>query len=194
MKSYDSYVLFAALVFLLPALPFVLIAWFNASRAASQRRHAETLSAYRAASQRRADARPRKPSLAKATKTRTAAKQPPVTQTVQRPEILSDSAQPFAGETVAFTGNCPKLERRAMMLHTQRLGGRAFPKINIRCTLLVVGEDAGQYQLERAAKWHIKTITWQEWFTRTFGKDALPAPQKVQGMTLDDFATMLPAD
>ena len=35
MKSYDSYVLFAALVFLLPALPFALIAWFNASRAAS---------------------------------------------------------------------------------------------------------------------------------------------------------------
>lgn len=194
MKSYDSYVLFAALVFLLPALPFALIAWFNASRAASQRRRAETLSAYRAANRRRADTQPRKPFPAKAKKTRTAAKQPPATQTAQRPEILSDPAKPFAGETVAFTGSCPKLERRAMMLHTQRLGGRAFPKINTRCTLLVVGEDAGQYQLERAAKWHIKTITWQEWFTRTFGKDALPAPQKVQGMTLDDFAAMLPAD
>ena len=179
MKSYDSYVLFAALVFLLPALPFALIAWFNASRAANRRR---------------ADAQPRKPFPAKAKKTRTAAKQPPATQTAQRPEILSDPAQPFAGETVAFTGSCPKLERRAMMLHTQRLGVRAFPKINTRCTLLVVGEDAGQYQLERAAKWHIKTITWQEWFTRTFGKDALPAPQKVQGMTLDDFAAMLPVD
>lgn len=71
MKSYDSYVLFAALVFLLPALPFALIAWFNASRAASQRRRAETLSAYRAANRRRADTQPRKPFPAKAKKTRT---------------------------------------------------------------------------------------------------------------------------
>lgn len=34
----------------------------------------------------------------------------------------------FAGETVAFTGSCPKLQRRYMVMHTERLGGKGYEK------------------------------------------------------------------
>ena len=85
-----------------------------------------------------------------------------------------DAAQPFAGEVVAFTGTCPKMEHRSMIAHTERLGGKGYETINTRCTLLVIGEKAGRNQQERAAKWHIPTVTWQEWYCRAFGADALP--------------------
>ena len=102
-----------------------------------------------------------------------------------------DAAQPFAGEAVAFTGTCPKMERRGMIAHTERLGGKAYETINTRCTLLVIGEKAGRNQQERAAKWHIPTITWQEWYCRAFGADALPQPKPAdlsQYLTPSQFA------
>lgn len=94
----------------------------------------------------------------------------------------------FAGEDVAFTGTCPKMGRDAMILHTNRLGGKGWSRINTRCTLLVIGEKPGSQQLERAAKWHIRTITWQEWFKLAFGADALPDP--APELSLDEFAAL----
>lgn len=111
----------------------------------------------------------------------------------ERTETVPAAARPFSGEIVAFTGTCLKLDRRAMIAHTARLGGKAYETINTRCTLLVVGEKPGKNQLDRAAKWHTKTIAWQEWYTIAFGKNALPAPQDVQGITLDEFAAMIDA-
>ena len=74
--------------------------------------------------------------------------------------------KPFAGETVAFTGTLPTMERAEAIKATQERGGRAYDRINTTCTLLVVGERAGMIQLDKADNWGIKKITWQEWFAR----------------------------
>ena len=106
----------------------------------------------------------------------------------QAPEQKSAPRSVFAGEDVAFTGTCPKMGRDAMILHTNRLGGKGWSRVNTRCTLLVIGEKPGSQQLERAAKWHIRTITWQEWFKLAFGANALPDP--APELSLDEFAAL----
>lgn len=80
------------------------------------------------------------------------------------------------------------MNRDAMILHTNRLGGKGWSRVNTRCTLLVIGEKPGSQQLERAAKWHIRTITWQEWFKLAFGANALPDP--APELSLDEFAAL----
>ena len=112
----------------------------------------------------------------------------PAPEQRQAPEQKSAPRGVFAGEDVAFTGTCPKMNRDAMILHTNRLGGKGWSRINTRCTLLVIGEKPGSQQLERAAKWHIRTITWQEWFKLAFGADALPDP--APELSLDEFAAL----
>lgn len=98
----------------------------------------------------------------------------------------------FAGETVAFTGTCPKMERRYMVSHVNRLGGKGYETINTRCTLLVIAENPGKNQLDKAARWHIPTITWEEWWERAFSYPAYVKPQPAEDntMTLDQFASM----
>lgn len=90
---------------------------------------------------------------------------------------LPSGAQPFAGEMVAFTGKCPKMARRHMIEHVNRLGGRGYDEINTRCTLLVVGENPGKGQMDKAARWNKPTITWEEWWERAFGFPAVTKPE-----------------
>lgn len=99
----------------------------------------------------------------------------------------------FAGETVAFTGSCPKLQRRYMVMHTERLGGKGYETINTRCTLLVVGEKPGKNQLEKASRWNVPTITWEEWWKRAFDSPATVKPQITAPalVTLEQFATLI---
>lgn len=99
----------------------------------------------------------------------------------------------FAGETVAFTGSCPKLQRRHMILHTERLGGKGYETINTRCTLLVVGEKPGKNQLEKATRWNVPTITWEEWWKRAFDSPAIVKPQITAPalVTLEQFAALI---
>ena len=112
----------------------------------------------------------------------------PAPEQRQAPEHKSAPCGVFSGEDVAFTGTCPKMGRDAMILHTNRLGGKGWSRVNTRCTLLVIGEKPGSQQLERAAKWHIRTITWQEWLRLAFGADALPDP--APELSLDEFAAL----
>lgn len=105
----------------------------------------------------------------------------------------------FAGETVAFTGSCPKLQRRYMISHTERLGGKGYETINTRCTLLVVGEKPGKNQLEKAERWNVPTITWEEWWQRAFASPAVVKPQISEKpqitapalVTLEQFAAIV---
>lgn len=99
----------------------------------------------------------------------------------------------FAGEAVAFTGTCPKMERRYMISHVNRLGGQGYETINTRCTLLVVAEKPGKNQLDKAARWHVPTITWEEWWERAFGHPATAKPKFAEGDTvsLDQFASLI---
>lgn len=78
----------------------------------------------------------------------------------------------FAGMNVAFTGTCPKMQRKDMIAHVRRLGGCGYDTINTSCNFLVVGEKPGSRQLDRAARWSVKKITWQEWWLMAFGTPA----------------------
>lgn len=70
----------------------------------------------------------------------------------------------FAGETIAFTGPIPGIPRREAMQLTKQAGGMAYPHINTRCTLLVVGDGAERNQaMEDADRWNVRKITWQTW-------------------------------
>jgi len=166
-----------------------------AARAAAKRRAAEEKAQAKHEAARKAKAK----AEAKAAQPpkRSAAPRKPVQKKpkqAERAPIIpaeTDAGKPFAGENIAFTGTCPKLERRAMISHTNRLGGKGYETINTRCTLLVIGERPGSNQQERAAKWHIPTCTWQEWYRRAFGADSLPEPKPAdlsQYLTLSQFA------
>lgn len=99
----------------------------------------------------------------------------------------------FAGEVVAFTGTCPKMERRYMVSHVNRLGGQGYETINTRCTLLVVAENPGRNQLDKAARWHVPTITWEEWWERAFDYPATTKPKPAEDdiVSLDQYASMI---
>lgn len=99
----------------------------------------------------------------------------------------------FAGEVVAFTGTCPKMERRYMVSHVNRLGGQGYETINTRCTLLVVAENPGRNQLDKAARWHVPTITWEEWWERAFNYPATTKPKPAEDdiVSLDQFASLI---
>lgn len=99
----------------------------------------------------------------------------------------------FAGEVVAFTGTCPKMERRYMVSHVNRLGGQGYETINTRCTLLVVAENPGRNQLDKAARWNVPTITWEEWWERAFNYPAYvkPKPAEDDTVSLDQFANLI---
>ena len=99
----------------------------------------------------------------------------------------------FAGEVVAFTGTCPKMERRYMVSHVNRLGGQGYETINTRCTLLVVAENPGRNQLDKAARWHVPTITWEEWWERAFNYPATTKlkPAEDDIVSLDQFASLI---
>ncbi len=112
------------------------------------------------------------------------AAQEPARQETEQPAGEKTSKQPFAGEVLAFTGECPKLQRKDMIYHTKRLGGQAFEAFTTRSTLLVIGEKPGKQKLSKAERWHTKTISWQEWYRRAFGESALPendaAPEQLR--------------
>ena len=99
----------------------------------------------------------------------------------------------FAGEVVAFTGTCPKMERRYMVSHVNRLGGQGYETINTRCTLLVVAENPGKNQLDKAARWHVPTITWEEWWERAFNYPATTKPKPAEDdiVSLDQYASLI---
>lgn len=99
----------------------------------------------------------------------------------------------FAGEVVAFTGTCPKMERRYMVSHVNRLGGQGYETINTRCTLLVVAENPGRNQLDKAARWHVPTITWEEWWERAFNYPATTKPKPAEDdiVSLDQYASLI---
>jgi NAD-dependent DNA ligase len=148
------------------------------ARAAAKRRAEETKRAAVLEKKREAARKAEEKAAKQQAKPKKSAQKKPK-QAERAPIIPAEinAAQPFAGEAVAFTGTCPKMERRFMIARTERLGGKGYETINTRCTLLVIGEHPGRNQQERAAKWHIPTVTWQEWYRRAFGPDSLPQPK-----------------
>jgi NAD-dependent DNA ligase len=89
-------------------------------------------------------------------------------QTDKKPAAspANNAPQSFAHEIVAFTGILPTMTRKEAIAATIQRGGKAYETINTTCTLLVIGQRPGNQQQERAERWNIKTITWEEWFKR----------------------------
>lgn len=84
----------------------------------------------------------------------------------QHADPMNTAPQAFSGEIVAFTGTLPTMTRAEAISATQARSGKAYTRITAGCTLLVIGEKPGRVQLDQAAAWGVKTITWQEWFAR----------------------------
>lgn len=189
------------------------------SRPAAARRKMQREKERQAAErQAKAEARKQEQAAAKANKAAKAAAQPPRKRGRPRknppkqPAAARKQAKPaapvpvepkpvnnapktgaFAGEVVAFTGTCPKMERRYMVSHVNRLGGQGYETINTRCTLLVVAENPGRNQLDKAARWNVPTITWEEWWERAFNYPAYvkPKPAEDDTVSLDQFANLI---
>ena len=85
------------------------------------------------------------------------------------PAPQNNAAGPFAGETLSFTGKILNFNRQQVIDITERKGGKGRETIRTDCTILVVGNKPGKNQIEQAQKWHIKIITWQEWFKTAYG-------------------------
>ena len=71
---------------------------------------------------------------------------------------------------------CGKVNKN-LVATLNRLGGKGYDEINTRCTLLVVGENPGKGQMDKAARWNKPTITWEEWWERAFGFPAVTKPE-----------------
>lgn len=190
----------------------VLIVGYHVGKAArieaAERKARQERERIAAERKEKAEARKREQAAARAAKAEEAADQPPRKRGRPRKNPPAEAAAPvptepepdnsaktgaFAGEVVAFTGTCPKMERRHMISHVARLGGQGYDRINTRCTLLVVGENPGKNQLDQARKWNVPTITWEEWWLRTFNYPAIvkPSPAADEPMTLDQFASTI---
>ena len=65
------------------------------------------------------------------------AEQPAPVPVEPKPVNNAPKTGAFAGEVVAFTGTCPKMERRYMVSHVNRLGGQGYETITpaARCWL-----------------------------------------------------------
>lgn len=185
---------------------------FMLSRPAAARRKMQREKERQAAErQAKAEARKQEQAAAKASKPAPVAAQPPRKRGRPRknppkqpkpaapvpvePKPVNNAPKTgaFAGEVVAFTGTCPKMERRYMVSHVNRLGGQGYETINTRCTLLVVAENPGRNQLDKAARWHVPTITWEEWWERAFNYPAYvkPKPAEDDTVSLDQFANLI---
>lgn len=72
-------------------------------------------------------------------------------------------------------------------------GGQGYETINTRCTLLVVAENPGRNQLDKAARWHVPTITWEEWWERAFNcrQSTKPKPAEDDIVSLDQYASLI---
>lgn len=90
------------------------------------------------------------------------------------PKALTD-AKPFAGEKVVFTGTFPRIEHKELIQIVASLGGIGHEAVHAGTTLLVIGPNPGKCKQDRAKHWGIKTITWEEWYSRAFGTD--PGPE-----------------
>lgn len=160
---------------------------FMLSRPAAARRKMQREKERQAAErQAKAEARKQEQAAAKASK-------PAPVPVEPKPVNNAPKTGAFAGEVVAFTGTCPKMERRYMVSHVNRLGGQGYETINTRCTLLVVAENPGRNQLDKAARWHVPTITWEEWWERAFNYPAYvkPKPAEDDTVSLDQFANLI---
>lgn len=112
----------------------------------------------------------------------------PEPQPEQRPTITLNvkGNNAFAGQVVAFTGKLPGMTRREAIQAVQDNGGRAYTKMPVGTTLLVVGDKPGMCKMDKADEWigQVRKITAAQFFAM------LEQPLTLE---LDEFAAMFAA-
>ena len=100
------------------------------------------------------------------------------------PKIKGNNA--FKGHMVAFTGKLPGMTRREAIQAVQDNGGRAYEKMPVGTTLLVVGDKPGMCKMDKADEWigQVRKITAAQFFAM------LEQPLTLE---LDEFAAMFAA-
>jgi len=100
------------------------------------------------------------------------------------PQIKGNNA--FKGHVVAFTGKLPGMTRREAIQAVQDNGGRAYEKMPVGTTLLVVGDKPGMCKMDKADEWidQVRKITAEQFF------EMLRQPLTLE---LDEFAAMFAA-
>lgn len=80
----------------------------------------------------------------------------------------------FAGERVAFTGKLPGMTRQQAIEAVEKNGGRAFTKMPVGTTLLVVGDKPGMRKMDQADEWigQVRKITAAQFFAMLRGPEA----------------------
>lgn len=101
-----------------------------------------------------------------------------------KPKFKGNNA--FAGQVVAFTGKLPGMTRREAIQAVQDNGGRAYTKMPVGTTLLVVGDKPGMCKMDKADEWigQVRKITAAQFFAM------LEQPLTLE---LDEFAAMFAA-
>lgn len=101
-----------------------------------------------------------------------------------KPKITGNNA--FKGHVVAFTGKLPGMTRREAIKAVQDNGGRAYEKMPVGTTLLVVGDKPGMCKMDKADEWigQVRKITAAQFFAM------LEQPLTLE---LDEFAAMFAA-
>ncbi len=97
------------------------------------------------------------------------------------PKIKGNNA--FKGHMVAFTGKLPGMTRREAIQAVQDNGGRAYEKMPVGTTLLVVGDKPGMCKMDKADEWigQVRKITAAQFFAM------LEQPLTLE---LDEFAAL----
>jgi len=92
----------------------------------------------------------------------------------------------FKGHVVAFTGKLPGMTRREAIQAVEDNGGRAYTKMPVGTTLLVVGDKPGMCKMDKADEWigQVRKITAAQFFAM------LEQPLTLE---LDEFAAMFAA-
>ena len=100
------------------------------------------------------------------------------------PTINGNNA--FKGHMVAFTGKLPGMTRREAIQAVQDNGGKAYEKMPVGTTLLVVGDKPGMCKMDKADEWigQVRKITAAQFFAML---------QEPLTLELDEFAALYAA-
>lgn len=104
----------------------------------------------------------------------------------QTPALNVKGNNAFKGHVVAFTGKLPGMTRREAIQAVQDNGGRAYTKMPVGTTLLVVGDKPGMCKMDKADEWigQVRKITAAQFFAM------LEQPLTLE---LEEFAAMYAA-
>ena len=111
---------------------------------------------------------------------------PAIEPKADKPPVAHVGNDAFKGQMVAFTGRLPGMTRREAIQAVRDNGGRAYEKMPVGTTLLVVGDKPGMCKMDKADEWigQVRKITAAQFFAM------LEQPLTLE---LDEFAAMFAA-